>query len=258
MNTMLKILKPVYKGYEWLLERDVKKGKMPRHIAIIMDGNRRLAKSLGLMSWQGHRLGAEKIDEVLEWCLDLGIKTTTAYAFSTENFNRPKAEIEELFNLFEEYFNKIATDERVHKNKMRVKAIGRIERFPERVRRAIKNAEDATKDYDNFILNIAVAYGGRQEVVDAFKKIAESVKKGEIGAENIDEETVSQNLYTNGLPDPDLVIRTSGEERISGFLLWQSAYSELYFCESYWPRFRKIDFLRAIRTYQQRERRFGR
>lgn len=251
------VLKPVYKGYEWLLEKKVRKGKIPKHVAIIMDGNRRLAERRGLTPWDGHRLGAEKVEEVLEWCSDIGIKTTTAYAFSTENFNRPKEEVEKLFDLFEEYFNKVARDKRIHRRKTRVKAIGRVERFPERVRRAIRNAEEATKDYNNFFLNLAVAYGGRQEVLDAVKKIAEEVREGRLNIDEIDEKIISRRLYTAGLPDPDLVIRTSGEERISGFLLWQSAYSELYFCETYWPGFRKIDFLRAIRTFQQRKRRFG-
>ncbi len=256
---MLKaLLKPVYKGYEWMLERDVRRGRIPQHVAIIMDGNRRLAERFGIRPWEGHRMGAEKVEDVLDWCLDLGIKTVTAYAFSTENFNRPKEEIERLFDLFEEYFNKVAEDKRIHKNKTRVKAIGRVERFPKRVRDAIKRAEAATKDYDNMQLNLAVAYGGRQEVLDAVKKIAEKVREGSLELGSINEETISKNLYTNGLPDPDLIIRTSGEERISGFLLWQSAYSEFYFCESFWPGFRKIDFLRAVRTFQQRKRRFGR
>jgi tritrans,polycis-undecaprenyl-diphosphate synthase [geranylgeranyl-diphosphate specific] len=247
----------IYRSYEWKLEREVKKGRIPKHIAIIMDGNRRLAERLGLRPWEGHRLGAEKVEDVLNWCLDLGIKTVTAYAFSTENFNRPEEEKERLFDLFEEYFYKVAGDKKTHENRMRVKAIGRIERFPKRVREAIKRAEEVTKDYDNFHLNLAVAYGGRQEVVDAVRKIALKVRKGSLDLGSIDEKTVSRHLYTNGLPDPDLIIRTSGEERISGFLLWQSAYSELYFCESFWPGFRKIDFLRAIRTFQQRKRRFG-
>lgn len=251
------LTKPVYRLYEWSLENDVKKHKIPKHVAIIMDGNRRLAERFGLKSWEGHRLGAEKVEDVLEWCIDIGIETVTVYAFSTENFNRPKDELEKLFDLFEEYFNKIAKDKRIHKNHTRVKAIGKVEKFPEKVRKAIKGAEDATKDYDNIQFNLAMAYGGRQEVLDALRKIAHDVKSGKIDVSTITESTISENLYTNGLPDPDLVIRTSGEERISGFLLWQSAYSELYFCESYWPGFRRIDFLRAIRTFQRRKRRFG-
>lgn len=249
--------KPVYKGYEFLLEKEVNKGRKPEHIAVIMDGNRRLAERAGIKPWRGHRMGAEKLEEVLEWCIQLGIKNITAYAFSMENFDRPSEEVEKLFDLFEEYFYKVADDARIHKNKTRVKAIGRVELFPDRVREAIAVAEERTKDYDDFHLNIAIAYGGRQEILDAVKEIAQKVERGELDANSIDEGMIGKHLYTNGSPDPDLVIRTSGEERISGFLLWQSAYSELYFCESYWPGFRKIDLLRAIRTYQQRERRFG-
>ncbi len=255
---MKALLKPIYKGYEFLLERDVSSGRKPEHIAIIMDGNRRLAERLGITPSKGHRMGAEKVEDVLDWCIGLGIKNITVYAFSMENFQRPKEEVENLFDLFEEYFYKIAEDERIHKNKVRVKAIGRIELFPERMRKAIAVAEERTKSYEDFQFNLAIAYGGRQEIIDAVKEIAEKVRLGEMEASKIDEGTMTKYLYTNGLPDPDLVIRTSGEERISGFLLWQSAYSELYFCESYWPGFRKIDLLRAIRTYQQRERRYGR
>tara|TARA_B100001964_G_scaffold244924_1_gene328893 strand:+ start:2971 stop:3741 length:771 start_codon:yes stop_codon:yes gene_type:complete len=252
------ILKPIYKFYEWMLQREVIKGAIPTHIGIIMDGNRRLAENLGLKPWEGHKLGAEKVADVLTWCLSLNIKTITAYAFSTENFNRPKEELDELFDLFEEYFNKLAKEKKVHDNKIKIKAIGRIDLFPPRVRDAIKNAENLTSEYNNSYLNLAVAYGGRQEVLDAVKKIAENVKNGLLELDLIDEKTIGDNLYTNGSPDPDLIIRTSGEWRISGFLLWQSAYSELYFCESYWPLIRKIDFLRAIRAFQRRKRRFGR
>lgn len=254
---MINILKPIYRSYEWVLEKRIRNGKIPQHVAIIMDGNRRLAGAMGIDSWEGHRLGAEKVEEVLDWCSELGIKTITAYAFSTENFDRPKDEVEKLFDLFEEYFNKVVTHKGIHKNKVRVKAIGRIERFPDRVIKAIKDAEEATKGYNKSTLNLAVAYGGRQEVLDAVKKIARDVKAGKLKIEDIDESAIERNLYTNGVPDPELIIRTSGEERISDFLLWQSAYSELHFCESYWPEFRKIDFLRAIRIYQKRERRFG-
>jgi tritrans,polycis-undecaprenyl-diphosphate synthase [geranylgeranyl-diphosphate specific] len=252
------LTKPIYRYYLWSLEGNVKKDTLPKHIAIIMDGNRRLAERLGVKPWEGHRLGADKVEDVLEWCLDVGIETITVYAFSTENFGRPKLELENLFDIFEEYFKKVAEDKRIHKNRVQVKAIGKIEKFPERVREAIKYAENKTKDYDNLQFNLAMAYGGRAEVLDALKKIAGDVKNGKIELSSITESTISENLYTNGVPDPDLIIRTSGEERISGFLLWQSAYSELYFCESYWPGFRKIDFLRAIRTYQRRKRRFGR
>jgi tritrans,polycis-undecaprenyl-diphosphate synthase [geranylgeranyl-diphosphate specific] len=254
---MFDVITPIHRGYQWLLEQGVRKCPMPEHVGIIMDGNRRLAERLGIKPWEGHRMGARKIEEVLDWCYDLGIKTVTAYAFSTENFRRPKEEREALFDLFEEYFYKVGDMEKIHKWQVRVKAIGRVEWMPERVREAIEYAEERTTGYDNFYLNLAVAYGGRQEVLDAVKKIAEDVREGRLDINQIDETTISDNLYTNGHKDPDLILRTSGEERISGFLLWQSAYSELYFCESYWPGFRKIDLLRAIRTYQQRKRRFG-
>lgn len=252
------MLSLVYRTYEYLLERQVKRGRIPEHIAIIMDGNRRMARRLGKPPWFGHRLGAKKLEEVLGWCLELGVKSVTTYAFSMENFQRNEREKEALFDLFEEYFYRVADDERIHRNQVRVRAIGRVELLPERVRKAINYAEEKTKDYKRLTLNVAVAYGGRQEIVDAFKKIAEKIEKGELKSESVDETLISRHLYTSGEKDPDLIIRTSGEERISGFLLWQSAYSELYFCDTYWPGFRKIDFLRAIRTYQQRERRFGR
>ncbi len=252
------IKKVIYKIYEKKLEKEVRKGVIPKHVAIIMDGNRRFARLFSMKPWEGHRKGAEKLEEVLDWCYDLGIKYVTTYAFSTENFKRSREEVERLFDLFVEYFNKIAKDEKIHKRRVRVKVIGRKELFPERVINAIKKAENATKKYRNFYLNIALGYGGRDEILNAVKRIAERVKKGELKIEDIDEKIFSKFLYTNGAPDPDLIIRTSGEERISGFLLWQCAYSELYFCDTFWPAFRKIDFLRAIRTFQQRQRRFGR
>jgi tritrans,polycis-undecaprenyl-diphosphate synthase [geranylgeranyl-diphosphate specific] len=256
---MLRILlRPVYPIYEYLLEREVRGKQAPSHIGMIMDGNRRAAFELRILPWEGHRLGAEKVDDVIEWCIDLGIETATLYAFSTENFKRSPDELEKLFDLFEEFLNNVSKDERIHKNKVKVKAIGKIELFPDRVRKAIENAEESTKDYKGFLLQLAMAYGGREEVLDAVRSIAKEVKNGEITPESITEETLSKRLYTNGSPDPQLIIRTSGEERISNFLLWQSAYSELYFCETYWPLFRRIDFLRAIRTYQHREKRFGR
>lgn len=250
-------INPIYDIYEYFLRRQIKNGKIPEHIAIIMDGNRRLAKRFGIMPWEGHRLGADKLEQVLNWCLELGVKSVTAYAFSTENFNRPKEEVDKLLDLFEEEFNRIANDPKIMKNRVRVRAIGDIERFPERVKKSIRNAEESTKGHDRITLNVAVAYGGRQEITDAVKKIVSQVQDGKLAVDGITEKTISDFLYTKGGKDPELVIRTSGEERISGFLLWQTAYSELYFCESYWPGFRKIDFFRAIRTFQQRKRRFG-
>jgi tritrans,polycis-undecaprenyl-diphosphate synthase [geranylgeranyl-diphosphate specific] len=258
-QVMLKtFLNPIYRVYEYILEREVKGRDAPSHIGIIMDGNRRAASLLRMLPWEGHRLGADKVDDVIEWCIDLGVNVATLYAFSTENFRRPPDELDSLFDLFEEYLNDVADNERIHNKRVRIKAIGKTELFPEKVRIAIENAEESTKAYDNFLLQLALGYGGREEVLHAVRNIATDVRSGKIDPKEITEETISRRLYTNGSPDPQLIIRTSGEERISNFLLWQSAYSELYFCEIYWPLFRRIDFLRAIRTYQHRGRRLGR
>ncbi|MEM3694939.1 MAG: polyprenyl diphosphate synthase [Candidatus Bathyarchaeia archaeon] len=248
-----------YKLYEKWLWHQVKNGNKPEHIAIILDGNRRWASEKDLNPWIGHAKGAEKVEQLLGWCLKLKVKSITLYAFSTENFRRTKSEVEEIMRIAEEEFRKILTDERIHKNKVRVKVIGRLNLLPEDLRRLIKDVENATQNYDQYFLNIAFAYGGRAEIVDAARKIAEKVKAGELKPENVDEETFEKHLYTAHMPkqDPDLIIRTSGEERLSGFLLWQSAYSELCFLDVYWPDFRFIDLLRAVRTFQKRKRRFG-
>jgi tritrans,polycis-undecaprenyl-diphosphate synthase [geranylgeranyl-diphosphate specific] len=209
--------------------------------------------------WFGHEKGAEKIEQLLDWCLKFEVKSITLYAFSTENFKRSKDEIAEIMRIAVAEFRKILTDERIHQNKVHVKVIGRTSLLPEELQKTIEDAEKATEAYDEHFLNIALAYGGRAEIVDAAKKIAEVVHKGELDPQKIDEGTFEQYLYTSHLPkqDPDLIIRTSGEERLSGFLLWQSAYSELFFLDVYWPDFRVIDLLRAIRTFQKRKRRFG-
>lgn len=251
------ILYPFYKYYEWRLEKNVMKGPLPHHIGLILDGNRRFGKSIGLSNKDAHESGASKLEEVLDWCWHIGIKIVTVYAFSSENFKRSEAEVGELMEMFEQKFKMASEDERVHRERVKIKAIGKIAELPENVRTAINRAEKSTEDYQDFQLNIAVGYGGRSEIVEACKKIAEKVCSGTTRPGDVDEKMVRANLYTNGIPDPDLIVRTSGEERLSGFLLWQSAYSELYFCETYWPEFREIDFLRAIRTFQQRERRYG-
>jgi tritrans,polycis-undecaprenyl-diphosphate synthase [geranylgeranyl-diphosphate specific] len=248
-----------YKLYEKWLWHQVKNGDKPEHIAIILDGNRRWASEKDLNPWFGHEKGAEKVEQLLDWCLQLKVKSMTLYAFSTENFRRTRSEVEEIMRIAEEEFRKILTDERIHKNKVRVKVIGRLNLLPEDLRRLIRDVEVATQNYDDYFLNIAFAYGGRAEIVDAARKIAEKVKAGELKPGNVDEKTFEKHLYTAHMPkqDPDLIIRTSGEERLSGFLLWQSAYSELCFLDVYWPDFRFIDLLRAVRTFQKRKRRFG-
>jgi tritrans,polycis-undecaprenyl-diphosphate synthase [geranylgeranyl-diphosphate specific] len=189
----------------------------------------------------------------------LHVKSVTLYTFSTENFRRPSSEISEIMRIAEEKFRKLLTDERIHKNKVHVKVIGRVHLLPENLQQLIANVEKSTASYTNQFLNFAFAYGGRAEIVDAAKTIAEKVKKGEFKVEDIDESIFEKYLYTSHMPkqDPDMIIRTSGEERLSGFLLWQAAYSELLFLDVYWPDFRLIDLLRAFRTFEQRKRRFG-
>lgn len=246
-----------YRFYERKLLEDVKANPVPKHLGIIMDGNRRFARKLGLDPVSGHEAGKKKLEEVVEWCRDAGIKVLTVYAFSTENFDRDNREVDALMRMFAESFRKMADDERIHKNKVRIRAIGRLDMLPEYVRDAIEYAQEKTKDYSDYIFNIAIAYGGRIEIVDAIRNIAKDAKAGKLDLKDINENTVSKRLYTADLPDPDLILRTSGEERISNFLLWQIAYSELCFVDVYWPEFTKRDLLRAIRTYQKRERRIG-
>lgn len=248
-----------YKLYEKWLWYQVKSGEKLEHIAIILDGNRRWASENDLNPWLGHRKGAEKVEELLEWCEKLGVKFVTLYTFSTENFKRSPQEIEEIMKIAEEKLRKLLTDERIHRNKVHVKVIGRINLLPKSLQQLIMNAEKSTAHYDKQFLNFAFAYGGRAEIVDAAKTIAEKVKEGELSLDAVDESTFEKYLYTSHMPkqDPDLIIRTSGEERLSGFLLWQSAYSELCFLDVYWPDFRLIDLLRSIRTFQKRKRRYG-
>jgi undecaprenyl diphosphate synthase len=254
----MSVLKPVYKAYEWYISRNLTPENMPKHVAIIMDGNRRFSKIQGNVDIiEGHKRGVNTLERVLDWCLDLGIEILTAYAFSIENFKRPENEVIGLMNIFKENFETIAKNKKVHKNEVRIKAVGKLELLPDDVREAIKIAEESTANYNKRLVNIAIGYDGRLEIIDAIKKISKDVQQGKMDPEDIDEKIVNENLYTAGLEDPNLIIRTSGEERLSGFLLWQSSYSELYFCDSLWPELRKVDFLRALRSYQQRERRFG-
>ena len=252
------LMKPIYQLYEWHISKGLNPNSMPKHIAIIMDGNRRYSKVQGNIDVvKGHEIGVDTLEKVLDWSIDLGIEIVTAYAFSTENFNRPQKEVEGLMNLFVKNFKRIVSHEKIHNNEVKVKVVGRLDLLPENVRDAILEAEESTAHYNKKFFNLAIGYDGRLEIVDAIKKIVREIKAGKITEDEIDEKIVSANLYTAGLEDPNLIIRTSGEERLSGFLLWQSSYSELYFCDSLWPELRKVDFLRAIRDYQQRDRRYG-
>jgi tritrans,polycis-undecaprenyl-diphosphate synthase [geranylgeranyl-diphosphate specific] len=202
-------------------------------------------------------MGKDKLEEVLNWCVKAGVKVLTVYAFSTENFSRDEEEVDFLLNLIKNMMFSLGDDERIHKNKVRVKMIGDRSIIPDGLKEAVDYAEDRTKDYSDYHFNIAVAYGGRQEIINAVRRVAEKVKAGEMDIDDINEDSLSVNMYTSDDPDPDLVLRTSGEFRLSNFLIWQLAYAELYFTDIYWPGFRYIDFLRAIRSYQQRNRRFG-
>ena len=250
----------VYRLYESRLNSEIEGGPIPGHIGIILDGNRRWASNHRLTIDLGHTQGADVVERLLDWCHEIGIKSITLYVLSTENLQRTSEEVSELFRLIEERLRRLLTDERIYKYKVRVKGIGKFDLLPSEMREILDEVERKTTDFDGHFLNIAVAYGGRTEITDSVRDIAEDVKKGKLSPEEITEETISRRLYTSHLPnpEPDLIIRTSGEERMSGFLLWQGAYSELIFLDVYWPAFRKIDLLRAIRTYQRRQRRLGR
>ena len=258
LPTFLKAI-GAYAFYEKWLEGVIVSEEMPKHVGIILDGNRRWGFEKYRDQLNGHFYGAKTAEDFLEWCLDLGIRTVTLYVFSTENFQRPRKEVDTILSLIEDEARKLITDRRVHEKMVHVKAIGRLELLPESLRIALDNLERATINYDQHYLNIAVAYGGRAEIVDAAKRIIDEVQNGVLDKKSVDEDMFTKYLYTSHLPNPypELIIRTSGEERLSGFLIWQSAYSEFVFLDVYWPEFRRIDLLRAVRTYQRRKRRFG-
>lgn len=252
----------LYHLYEKKLLSEVKKDRLPYHIGLILDGNRRYAREKKLESLlEGYKRGADKLDDVLCWCEELRIKMITIWVLSTENLSRKTEELTKLLKVIENKILSIARDPWTHRKQIKVRAVGKMELLPESTRQVISYAEEVTRAYQSFFLNIAVGYGGRQEIVDAIKKLLKIriAQNESITAilDGLTPDEISKYLYTFDLPDPDLIIRTSGEIRLSGFLLWQSAYSEFYFCDVNWPAFRKIDFLRAIRSYQQRERRFG-
>ena len=232
---------------------------MPNHVAIVLDGNRRWAKRNLVIEKQGHFKGADAVEDLLDWCEEFNIKIITLYVLSAENLGRKNEELEYIYDLIKTRLEKLYNDPRIHKNQMRVKAIGRIELLPDSIKNVISRLDDATKGYDNHFLNIAIAYGGQNELVDAVKKIGDQIKDGTLDSKDINKEIIESNLYTSHLPQssPDMILRTSGEKRMSGFLLWQSAYSELVFLDIFWPEFRKIDLMRAIRTFQKRKRRDG-
>lgn len=251
-------LNPIGRLHQHLLKRVIERCVPLEHVAIIQDGNRRYARSRGIATLIGHTLGAKTTDNVADWCLELEIKHLTVYTFSTENFGRPEEEKEYLFDLIERKLLELCESERVHENRVRVQAIGRMDLLPLRIQKAAKKVENTTQKYDNMYFNVALAYGGQCELVDAAKALATQVEKGNIKPEGVDENLIGQHLYPSNdhsLPKVDLMIRTGGEVRTSNFLPWQANGNECAacFCAPYWPQFSKIDFLRALRIAQTRK-----
>ena len=249
-----------YRLYERRLAAELADGPMPAHVGVILDGNRRFARERGLPGpTEGHVAGARNIDVFLDWCLDAGIPYVTLWLLSTDNLERDDEEVAGLLSVIEETVERLGSAE---ERGLRVTAVGALDLLPEETRQALARAEAATTHHDRLRLQVAVGYGGRQEITDALRSLlharaAQGASLAEV-ADALRPEDIGDHLYTTGLPDPDLIIRTSGEVRLSGFLLWQSAHSEFYFCDTYWPEFRRVDFLRALRDYQRRTRRFGR
>lgn len=257
-----RLSRPLYLLYEHRLERDVHKREVPRHLGLILDGNRRFARAIGLDVRRGHEFGVKKLYQVLDWCASVGIPHVTLFVFSNDNFSRKADEVKYLLNLFVKESGNLVENPRLQAHGIRIRVIGQRHRLPARVVQAIDDLETRTQNNTGLALNIAMAYDGREEIADAVRSLLSDLShKGlsvDEACDNISVDNIGRHLYMAGLPDPDFIIRTSGELRLSGFCLWQSAYSEYYFCEALWPDFRRIDFLRSIRSYQSRKRRFGR
>ena len=246
----------LYPAYEARLARRLPTERIPKHVGVMLDGNRRWAKAVGADTAQGHRAGAANIEPLLGWCEEIGVEVVTLWLLSTDNLSRPAKELEPLLSIIGDAVETLAEEQR-----WRLHPVGALDLLPSSVAERLKTAAESTRDVDGLLVNIAVGYGGRREIADAVRSLlTEHAGRGtslEELAEVIDVDHIAEHLYTKGQPDPDLVIRTSGEQRLGGFLLWQSAQSEFYFCEAYWPDFRRVDFLRAVRAYAERERRFG-
>jgi short-chain Z-isoprenyl diphosphate synthase len=244
------------RAYSARLRRSLDPGRAPKHVGVILDGNRRWATLQGSTSAAGHRAGGERIKEFLGWCEGTGVEVVTLWLLSTDNLARPQAELAELLQIIGDTVTDLAAEQR-----WRLHPVGALDLLPDDCRAVLKQAEADTRVVDGLLVNVAVGYGGRREVVDAVRAVLTEAHESGISLDDLaailDAEHIAEHLYTKGQPDPDLVIRTSGEQRLSGFLLWQSAHSEFYFCEAYWPDFREVDFLRAIRDYESRHRRFG-
>ncbi|WP_405747925.1 isoprenyl transferase [Streptomyces sp. NBC_01525] len=246
----------VYRLYARRVEGRLDHSQVPKHIGVILDGNRRWARADGRTPEQGHQAGAVKIGELLGWCAETDVEVVTLWLLSTDNLDRPEVELTPLLGIIENTVRDLAADGR-----WRVHHVGNRDLLPSGTQHVLKQAEEDTVDNTGVLVNVAVAYGGRQEIADAVRSLLlEHADRGtsfEELAETVDIDLISNHLYTSGQPDPDLVIRTSGEQRLSGFMLWQSAHSEYYFCEVFWPAFRKVDYLRALRDYAARNRRYG-
>ena len=247
----------LYSGYERRLARQLHGSPVPRHVGVILDGNRRWARAAGTASQDGHRRGADKIADLLGWCEESNVEVATLWLLSTDNLSRPPDELAPLLRIIEQTVTDLAHPD----NAWRVQVVGALDLLPGDTARVLKEAAASTVERTGMTVNVAVGYGGRREIADAVRSLlaahAERGSSIEDVAATLDVDHIAEHLYTRGQPDPDLVIRTSGEIRLSGFLLWQSAHSEFYFCDAYWPDFRRVDFLRALRAYAQRQRRFG-
>lgn len=243
-------------GQDKKLQADlVKAGKIPRHVAIIMDGNGRWAKRKGNMRSFGHKAGVDSVRDITEACAQIGVKYLTLYTFSTENWNRPKAEVNALMHILVNTLRKEADN--LNENNIKLATIGQTDRFPDKCQQKLREVIELTKDNDGLHLCLALSYSGRWDITEAVKKLAMQVKEGTLDPKDIDDKLIDNQLSTAAIPDPDLIIRTSGEYRISNFLLWQLAYSELFITETYWPDFRRDELYKAISSYQKRDRRFG-
>lgn len=253
----------LYQVYTRHLQSKILQGPLPQHVAVILDGNRRFAESTGYTSVSlGYRQGAHKVSQLLEWCQDLRITQVTLWVLSTDNLKRPPEQVQSLCQVIEEEIIGIAEGQSESQTPRQIRFFGQLEGLSPSLRESLHRASDMTGAYDQYYLNIGVAYGGREEIVDAVRGLLERYDQQGMClkevASRVSVAEIESHLYLKGIPDPDLIIRTSGEVRLSGFLLWQSVYSEFYFCDAYWPAFRKLDLLRAIRSFQQRKRRFGR
>jgi len=229
--------------------------RVPKHIGIIMDGNRRFAKTQMVKPWMGHEWGFKKIERMMEWCDELGIKELTLFVFSTENFNRPKNEFDFLMDIFRKTFDDLMTDKRLEEYDIRIRFIGRLELFPNDIQKKAKALMEKTKNHERHIINVALGYGGRAELADAARRMAEDVANGRLKPEEMNDDTIKNYLYMTD--EPDLIIRTGGEKRTSNFLIYQGAYAEWFFLEKLWPEFEKEDLINVIEEYKQRDRRFG-